>query len=51
MMKEKYMSKLSRSKGLTVFKLRTGMIHLKSNFRSTYKHGILCPRCEKDQDE
>ena len=29
MMKEKYVSKLSRSEALTIFKLRTRMIHLK----------------------
>ena len=50
MMKEKYMSKLSRSEASTIFKLRTRMIHLKNNFRNIYKHDILCPRCKKEQD-
>ena len=49
-MKEKYMSKLSRSEAPTIFKLRTKMIHLKNNFRNIYKHDILCPRCKKQQD-
>ena len=49
-MKEKYMSKLSRSEVPTIFKLRTKMIHLKNNFRNIYKHDILCPRCKKQQD-
>ena len=40
MMKEKYMSKLSRSKASAIFKLRTRMIHLKNNFRNIYKHDI-----------
>ena len=46
MMKEKYMSKLSRSEASTIFKLRTRMIHLKNNLRNIYKHDILCPRCK-----
>ena len=50
MMKEKYLSKLSRSEASTVFKLPTRMIHLKNNFRNIYKHDILCPRCKKEQD-
>ena len=50
MMKEKYISKLSRSEASTIFKLRTRMIHLKNNFRNIYKHDILCPRCKKQQD-
>ena len=50
MMKEKYVSKLSRSEALTIFKLRTRMIHLKKIFRNIYKHDILCPRWRKEQD-
>ena len=50
MMKEKYLSKLSRSEASTIFKLPTRMIHLKNNFRNIYKHDILCPRCKKVQD-
>ena len=51
-MKEKYISKLSRSEASTIsdFKLRTRMIHLKSIFRNIYKHDILCPRCKKEHD-
>ena len=43
MMKEKYMSKLSRSEVSTIFKLRTRIIHLKNNSRNLYKRDILCP--------
>ena len=50
MMKEKCMSKLSRSEASTIFKLRTRIIHLKNNFRNIYKHDFLCPRCKKEQD-
>ena len=50
MMKEKYMSKLSRSEASAIFKLRTRMIHLKNNFRNIYEHDILCSRCKKEQD-
>ena len=50
MMKEKYMSKLSRSEASTIFKLRTRTINLKNNLRNIYKHDILCPRCKKEQD-
>ena len=50
MMKEKYMSKLSRSEASTILKLRTRMINLKNNFRNIYKHVILYPRCKKEQD-
>ena len=44
------MYKLSRSEASTIFKLRTRIIHLKNNFRSIYKHDVLCPRCKKEQD-
>ena len=47
MMKEKYMSKLSRSEASTIFKLCTRMIHLKNNFRNIYKNDILRPQCKK----
>ena len=50
MMKEKYMSKLSRSEASTIFKLHTKMIHLKNNCRNIYKHDNLCPQCKKEQD-
>ena len=46
MMKEEYMSELSRSEASIIFKLRARMIHLKNNFRSIYKHDILCSRCK-----
>ena len=47
MMKENYISKLSRPEASTIFVLRTRMIHLKNNFRNIYKHDILCPQCKK----
>ena len=50
MMKEKYMSKLSRSEASAIFKLRTRIIHLKNNSRNLYKRDILCPWCKKEQD-
>ena len=52
MMKEKYMSKLSRSEteASPIFKLHTRMIHIKNNFRNIYEHDNLCPRCKKEQD-
>ena len=36
MMEEKYMYEISRSEASTIFKLRTGMIDLKSNLRNIY---------------
>ena len=46
MMREKYMSKLSRSEASTIFKLCTRMIHLKNSFRDICKHDILCQQCK-----
>ena len=44
MVKEKYMSKLSKSEASTIFKLRARMIHLKNSFTNDYKRDIQCPR-------
>ena len=47
---ENYLVQLRRKEAIAIFKLRTGMLKVKTNFRSQHEN-LYCERCKEQQIE
>ena len=49
--KEQYIKKLTRSEASTIFKLRTRMTNVKSNYKNKHSNNLKCDRCSKENED